>query len=215
MKRIAAIAVMLAISTSVQAQNAVPVTIDNFTRAETDRYLAANAKDAGGLGKLHHAREPASIDNQTIIRLNRDTLYSFAVLDLAAGPVTITLPDAGKRFMSLMVVNQDHYVQFVAYDTKPYTLTDNAIGTRYAFAAIRTLIDPNDPKDLDAVHKLQDAIKITQKEPGKLELPNWDEASLSDVRNALLVLARHSNSFNRSFGRRDEVDPIHHLIGTH
>jgi hypothetical protein len=58
-----------------------------------------------------------------------------------------------------MVVNQDHYVQFVAYDTKPYTLTEKAIGTRYAFAAIRTLIDPNDPKDLDAVHKLQDDMK--------------------------------------------------------
>ena len=29
--------------------------------------------------------------------------------------------------------------------------------------AVRTLVDPNDPKDLDAVHKLQDAIKISQK----------------------------------------------------
>ena len=29
----------------------------------------------GGLGKFNHRREPAAIDNQTIIRLNRDTLY--------------------------------------------------------------------------------------------------------------------------------------------
>jgi hypothetical protein len=40
----------------------------------------------------------------TGVRPNRDTLYSFAVFDLDAGPVTITLPDAGKRFMSLMVI---------------------------------------------------------------------------------------------------------------
>lgn len=75
----------------------VPVTVDNFTRAETDHYLAANAKTLGGLGRFQHSREPTAIDRQTVIRMNRDTLYSFAVFDLAAGPVTLSLPDAGKR----------------------------------------------------------------------------------------------------------------------
>ncbi len=83
---------------------AVPVTVDNFARAELDNYFAINAKEAGGLGKLGHRREPAPIDNQTVIRLNRDTLYSFGVFDLAASPVTVTLPDAGKRFMSLQIM---------------------------------------------------------------------------------------------------------------
>ena len=208
------IALTFVLSATAHAQNTMPVTVDNFTRAETDHYLTLNAKEAGGLGKFHHSREPASIDNQTVIRLNRDTLYSFAVFDLAAGPVTITLPDAGKRFMSLMIVNEDHYVQFVAYETKPHTLTEENVGTRYALAAVRTLVDPNDPKDLDAVHKLQDAMKVSQKDTGKLELPNWDEASLKEVREALLVLAKHSSNFSRAFGRKDQVDPIHHLIGT-
>src|ERR1700733_8530288 len=80
----------------------VPVTVDNFARAETDNYLATNAKEAG-IGRLGHRREPASIDNQTVIRLNRDTLYSFGVFDLAAGPLTITLPNAGKCFMSMQI----------------------------------------------------------------------------------------------------------------
>jgi hypothetical protein len=53
-------------------------------------------KDSGGLGNYSHSREPASIDNQAVIRMNRDTLYSFAVFDLDAGPVTITLPNAGR-----------------------------------------------------------------------------------------------------------------------
>ena len=176
---LSALALAFGFVVNARAQTAVPVTVDNFTRAETDRYLVINAREAGGLGKFHHAREAASIDNQTVIRLNRDTLYSFAVVDLKAGPVTVTLPDGGKRFMSLMVVNEDHYVQFVAYDTKPHTITEKDMGTRYAFVAIRTLVDPNDPKDMDAVHKLQDAIKISQKDAGKLELPNWDEASLT------------------------------------
>ena len=72
-----------------------------------------NLVKEGGFGKFDHRREPAPIDNQTVIRLNRDTLYSSAVFDLDAGPVTITLPDAGKRFMSLQIINEDHYVPAV------------------------------------------------------------------------------------------------------
>jgi hypothetical protein len=53
----------------------IPVTVDNFIRAESDLYLANIAKD-GGFGKFNHRREPATIENQTVIRLNRDTLYS-------------------------------------------------------------------------------------------------------------------------------------------
>ena len=191
-----------------------PVTVDTFVRAETDRYLAANAAEAGGVGKFRHAREPASVDNQTVIRLNRDTLYSFAVFDLAAGPVTIAMPNAGKRFMSMMIADQDHYVPTVIYDSKPHTLTQKNIGTRYAFVAIRTLVNPNDPKDLAEVHRLQDAIKVSQKAVGKLELPNWDPKSLGEIRDALLGLAKHSSSFAGSFGARGKVDSIHHLIGT-
>jgi hypothetical protein len=81
------------------AQAQLPL-VDNFPRAESDLYMGNMVKD-GALGRFVHCREPASIDNQTVIRLNRDTLYSSAVFDLDAGPVTVTLPDAGKRFMSM------------------------------------------------------------------------------------------------------------------
>src|SRR6186997_3071080 len=81
----------------VHAADAVPVTADNFIRAESDLYFSGILKDSeGALGKLNHRREVATIDNQTVIRLNRDTLYSSALFDLDAGPVTITMPDPGK-----------------------------------------------------------------------------------------------------------------------
>jgi len=37
------------------------------------------------------------------------------VFDLDAGPVTISLPDAGKRFMTMIVIDEDHYVFTVVY----------------------------------------------------------------------------------------------------
>ncbi|HEX7924417.1 MAG TPA: DUF1254 domain-containing protein, partial [Bradyrhizobium sp.] len=165
----------------------MPVTVDNFARAESDLYINNLAKEAG-LGKLSHRREPASIDKQSVIRLNRDTLYTSGVFDLDAGPVTITMPDAGKRFMSLQVINEDHYVPAVYYGAGKRTLTRANVGTRYVVAGIRTLVDPNDPNDLAQVHALQDAIKVDQKAQGKLELPSWDQASQKSIRDALLAL---------------------------
>src|SRR5262245_9121994 len=69
---------------------AIPVTPDNFNRAESDLNFGFMVKD-GALGKFVHHRELSSIDNP-IVRPNRDTLYSMSVFDLDAGPVTLTLP---------------------------------------------------------------------------------------------------------------------------
>jgi hypothetical protein len=77
------------------------------------------------------------------------------------------LPDAGKRFMSLMVVNEDQFVPMVAYDKGTYTIDKAKAGTRYDATAIRTLVDPANPEDVKQVHALQDAIKV-QKEGDRL-----------------------------------------------
>lgn len=195
------------------AADPIPVGVDNFVRAESDMYTGSLVKD-GGLGKLLHRREPASIDNQTVIRLNRDTLYTSAVFDLDAGPVTITMPDAGKRFMSMQVINEDHYVPQVTYDAGEHTLTKEGVGTRYVVVGIRTLVDPADSKDIEAVHALQDAIKVNQKSVGTFEIPAWDPASQKKVRESLLVLGSTMPDFKKAFGTREEVDPVRHLIGT-
>lgn len=193
---------------------AIPVTADNFVRAESDTYMAGVAKESGGVGKLHHRREPASLENQTVIRLNRDTLYSSGVFDLDAGPVTVTLPDAGSRFQSLMLVNQDHYA-WTEYGAGPHSITRDKSGTRYVLVGIRTLVDPNDPKDVEEVHRLQDAITVAQSGgPGNLNLPDWDSVSQKKVRDALLSLGSTIPDFAHAFGSKDQVDPARHLIAT-
>lgn len=193
-----------------------PVTVDNFVRAETDLYFNNALKDAGGAtGKFGHHREPMSIDHQTVVRPNRDTLYSVALIDLDAGPVTVTLPDAGKRFRSLQVINEDHYlVGDEKYDAGSYTYNRDQAGTRYVLIGLRTLVDPNSPDDIAQVHSLQDASKVSQASAGKFEAPHWNEASQKKVRDALLVLGSTIPDFKGAFGAKDKVDPIRHLIGT-
>ena len=191
---------------------AVPVTVDNFVRAETDLYFS-NSVIGGGFGGWHHIRELLPIDHQTVIRGNRDTLYSTRVLDLDAGPVTITLPEAGQRFMSLQLISEDQYTT-TEYGAGPHTLDKAKIGTRYVLAGVRTLVDPNDPDDLGRVHALQNAIKVSQPGgPGKFEIPNWDKKSQTKVRDALLVLASTVTDTRRAFGTKEEVDPVQYLIG--
>ncbi len=209
------IACAMALSGRSWAADPVRVTVDNFCRAETDTYFAKFVTD-GGFGKLHHDRELAPIDKQTVIRMNRDTLYSFGVFDLDAGPVTITLPDAGKRFIAVMIVDEDHYVPEVLYAQGAHTISKEKVGTRYVGAAVRTFVNPDDPADLKAVHALQDGIKIEQKDAGKFEVPQWDQASLKKIRDALLALQAANGGIDssRMFGRKDQVDPVQHLLGT-
>ena len=212
-------AVLLLVTTvsSTVAQTAigtsVPVTADNFNRAETDLYFGRIVKD-GGFGKFNHNREPAPLDRQTVIRLNRDTLYSAAVFDLDAGPVKITLPNAGKRFMSMMVVNEDHYVFEVDYGAGNYNFTKAEVGTRYVMMALRTLADPANLQDLKQAHALQDAVTVRQRDAGRFEVPNWDPVSQKKIRDALLAMNASLPDLRKAFGSRVQVDAVRHLIGT-
>ena len=193
----------------------VPVTVDNFARAESDLYFRAVALKEDGFGKFEHKRELSPIDAQTVIRQNRDTLYSAAVFDLAAGPVTITLPNSQGSFMSLQIINEDEYTLPTIYEPGAHKITKEMVGTRYVMVGVRTLVDPSDAKDLERAHGLQNSLKVDQPGgPGKFEIPDWDQASQKKVRDALLTLATTVTDTSRSFGSKDDVDPIQHLIGS-
>ncbi|HEX6245769.1 MAG TPA: DUF1254 domain-containing protein [Polyangiales bacterium] len=208
-------------TTSAPAAAAAPdtkplaVNVDNFKRAESDTYFAKFLREAA-LGSFHHVREPVPIEKQDVIRMNRDTLYSSAVVDLEASPATIVLPNAGKRFMSMQVINEDHYTPKVVYKAGSYTLNKAQVGTRYALLLVRTFADPNDPADLKAVHALQDTVQLKQSKPGSFVMPNWDAAALKRLRDALNALTAANGGIDsaRMFGPKERVDPVQHLLGS-
>lgn len=193
-------------------EKSVQVTPDNFVRAETDMYFAKYVSQ-GSLGKIIHERNAPSIDDQKVVRMNRDTLYSAGVFDLDAGPVTITLPNVGKRFMSLQVVSEDHYTPEVDYAPTTVTLDKTKVGTRYVFTILRTLADPNSPADMAAAHKAQDAVVVHQASKGTFEIPNWDNTSRDKVRDALSKLMALGASPDHMFGTKDEVAPLDYTVG--
>ena len=96
------------------------VNVDNFKRAETDTMISRILPIIGGLGTFHHDRELAPLDRQPVIRQNRDTLYSVAIVELAGGEVALNVPDLGDRYISVMVINQDHYINRVYHRAGSY-----------------------------------------------------------------------------------------------
>ncbi len=188
------------------------VTVTNFVRAETDHMFRTNMKMVGmKIGAMVHLRAPTTPDNQPVIRMNQDTLYSATLIDLSK-PVKVTLPEADGRYMSMQVINQDHYM-FVEAKPGTYELTEEEVGTRFAQVSVRTFVDINDPDDLAKAHAAQDAIALTGGGDGPFEAPDWNTDKLAVARKALNDLAALGFDASNAFGRKEEVRPIDYLVG--
>jgi hypothetical protein len=86
-----------------------PVTRETYIRAETDRQFGIVGRMAGGVNRFFHFRRPTPLDQQNIVRMNRDTLYSMALVDTSKG-ATIRVPAVpGDRYASVYLVDNDHY----------------------------------------------------------------------------------------------------------
>jgi len=193
-------------------QASVAVTVDNFVRAESDHMLRANMKAFNtGVGKINHLRRPTTPDNQPVIRMNQDTLYSGIIIDTSE-PLKITLPEVGGRYMSMHVVNQDHYM-FVESKPGTYTLNQKKVGTRFALVTIRTFYDAADPDDLKLAHAAQDKIVVTGGGTGPFDAPEWNAEQLATARKALNDLAVLGFDASNAFGSKKQVRPIDYLVG--
>jgi len=189
------------------------VTLDNLVRAETDHMIRQNIEAFGlEVGQIVHQRDTVDVAKQPVIRMNEDTIYSSLVLDLSE-PVEITLPEIDGRYQSMHVVNQDHYM-FVEATPGTYRLTEDEVGTRFAAVTFRTFINPDDPDDVRAAHAAQDGIVVSGGGNGPFEAPDWDTGQLAVARKALNDLAAEIGFDSRlAFGAKDEVDPMHFLVG--
>ena len=185
------------------------VNVANFARVETDTVIKKMVGLAGGLNTWFHLRTPTPIDQQEVIRMNYDTLYSSAVLDLSE-PATVVMPETGGRYQSLHVINQDHF-SFAYIEPGRYELTQDLVGSRYAYLIVRTFLDP---EDLAATNALQDALGIEGGGTDPLDLPDWNIDQMMTARDALNTLAKLGISNEGAFGTKEEVDPIKHLVMT-
>jgi hypothetical protein len=193
--------------------HAPQVTFENFVRTESERMFASIVDRAGGSNRWQHSRVPTPMDAQPIIRMNRDTLYSSAVIDVSAG-ATITMPEAGDRYVSVMLVNQDHHIHRILHEPGTHELTAEELGGEFVLAAARILVDPADGEDVAAVNALQDQLALTSVAGREFVPAPYEPESFERTRSAVLQLARGMTGAHHTFGREEDVDTIRHLLGT-
>jgi len=196
------------------AAEPVIVNVDNFVRAETaaqfDRTLALLN---GEVNTLFHYREPMPLDGQSVIRSNRDTLYSGAIVDISKG-ATLTIPETNGRYVSAMVVNEDHYLNKMYHNPGTYKLTMEEFDTPYVAVTIRTLVNASDPEDVKQVRAIQDGILINAESSRPYTHPEYDQASYEATYNAVIELSRFVPDAKRMFGKKEDVSEVRHLLGT-
>ena len=110
------------------------VTPETYIRVETDRQFGEIAQMAGGVNRFYHFRSPTPLDKQNVVRMNRDTLDSMAVVDTSKG-ATITVPELPTdRYASVYLVDNDHYCPFMIYTAGTHELPKD---TKYLALGIR------------------------------------------------------------------------------
>ena len=141
--------------------HALQVTPDNFARAESDMQFMTVVK-RGGFGRLTHERDFPPAGRQSAPWADGDVLRSRAIFDLELGPVTVTIPPTGERFVSLEALDEDHYTVAMFYGPGSYSFSFDNVSTRYVLIVARIMVDPANRADLSRVHELQEAITVSR-----------------------------------------------------
>ncbi|WP_419254770.1 DUF1254 domain-containing protein [Caulobacter sp. ErkDOM-YI] len=153
--------------------------------------------------RIYHRRKLSDHTDRSVTTPNNDTLYSLAWIDLTQGPVTLTIPPSGKRYVSAAILNM-------------FTDNDAVLGTRvnggeggvftivgpgqslegdrvvrvltpHAWVLVRTLVDG--PNDMAAARAVQSGFKVSgpkaAKPPAYLERDAEPEAYFATARALL------------------------------
>lgn len=141
------------------------------TRQQQLPGLAAN--------RLHHVRTLADPSRRQVTAPNNDTLYSSGWYDLSQGQVTLTVPNAGSRYLAVqlmdMYTNTNACISTRTMGAKigpeggTFTLCGPGqrstgpnpirLATPHGWVLARVLTDGGD--DLPATHAVQDQLKLT------------------------------------------------------
>ena len=194
----------------------VIVTVNNFIISETHMYMKKYFKKINQVNTFFHHKN-FEIDN-SVIRMNLDTLYSLAIIDLQHGPVSIVLPQINDRYFSCYVLDEMHYEMLYTKKGGTYTFKPESDKGRYLVCLMRILVKQRTPEEILKVNQIQDSLSIkANKYPKKLELPEYNIKSYEYVKELVKKLfeTEPKMSSRGMFGTKEEVDDLKHLMGVY
>ena len=202
---------MLGISTATADEASILVNADNYARAEAAFQFESMFKRSGGINTLAHMRQPTPLDRQRNMQMNRDTIYSSAVVDISAG-ASVSFPNSGDRYMSIAIINEENYTTAVYHNGETIELTMEEHGTPFVALIARVLVNANDPQDLKIANGLQDQIEITASSTKKYQRANYDIESRKTTRELFRLLGAGLGEASFCNGKQTEVKETRHKI---
>ncbi|WP_200980105.1 DUF1214 domain-containing protein [Echinicola sp. 20G] len=173
------------------SDSTVAVTKENFAQAMAD--LAMQKEFVQGADNTwNHHRKPMPLDEQPAPLMNRDTDYSFAILD-GGGDVAITLPENDGRYMSLHVVNHDHITVDVLYGPGRYVIPASKTSD-FFWANVRMQVNPNDPDDIKKVNDYQDQLQLEYLngyQPKSFQVTSWNMEEFKKLLSTYVDIAKN------------------------
>ncbi len=98
------------------------VTNASYPSDETSHQLLKN-QGLVGVNTILHKRKLTPTDAQPVVRMNRDTYYSMAVVDVSKG-ASITIPEVPEgKYVSVQPVTEDHRIQPMFYGAGTFELS--------------------------------------------------------------------------------------------
>ncbi len=178
---------------------------ENFIRAETDLAFHRLQTRGGGPNAFSFLRAPTPLDAQSIVRMNRDTLYGAAIVDTAKG-ASIEIPDIDDgRYISVQIIDNDHYTPAVFYKPGVHQIP---AATRYVAAIVRVeILDASSPADIAMANAIQDQFVVRATSAVPMPDPTWDMRSFLKLRNQYKQEFHQYAQFGVNWmGPRGEVD---------
>jgi hypothetical protein len=190
------------------AENGRMVTPESYPTDETSRQILKN-QNSIGLNKFLHKRQLTPTDNQPVVRMNRDTYYSLAVVDVSDG-ASVTMPEIPEgKYVSVQPVTEDHRIQAMRYGPGTFDLTTHTGTHLYLVVRLDATFSEAEAKEI------QDQMTIQANSAKKFETTPVNKESFVKVEEELkaqmpaLVQRDGVNALNGMFtDPRDESNQL-------
>ncbi len=185
----------------------VPVTPENYVRAETDWNFMRQQSEADINTWTHNDR--VTKDNQTIIRSNADVVYSLALVDVSKG-ATLSIPKRENGALQLIhYMDENHLTHGVIYAGESVTITpEDLTGGEYVYILARTKVSD----DLEETKTAQASLNIQANALRPYQGKGFDAAEVEAFRNKLINEVYSKGlpiDGSKAFGATlDDVSPV-------
>lgn len=184
----------------------------NFTIAETDRYMINHSQDHS-VNTFRHSRSMSNVENQVVVRENRDVMYSHAVVDISEG-ATLVNPE-WDIFSVIQVIDENQYTVATIYpgEQKKITPEDVTLGS-HVFLNMRTAVRSFDEKGYSEAHEHQNKVIIDAASDRPYQAKGFETGSLDETRSRLKARMAEADEPESYFGAPHEVEPTQFLLAS-